>query len=102
MVATLGNWKFWVYVAFIGLAMSLTVRIIAEAVQGESRNHDYLVGQIEALDKRITKLETSTHPSTMKRYTSEDAAHDKAAIYLEIGKLRQQMRELHESKKATN
>ena len=81
MVATFGNWKFWAYVAFIGLAMSITVRIIAETVQGETKNHEYLVGQIDALDKRLTKLEASSHPATSKRYTSDDASHDRAAIY---------------------
>ncbi len=96
MVRAMQDWKTWVLIIVIGLTMSVTVRIIAETTSGHNQQVAELVGHVDALEERILKLETSQHPSTTKRYTSEDAARDKAAIYKEIGKLQERLK--HEPK----
>jgi len=82
------NWKNYLAAAVIALVMAVTVRVVSEISSGQGEAIERLQGRLDALDKRLTKLETSTHPATTKRYTSDDAARDKAAIYQEIGKLK--------------
>jgi hypothetical protein len=53
--------------------MSITVRIIAENTSGHHAELQLLEGRFEQLDSRLLKVETRTHPSTLKRFTSDDA-----------------------------
>jgi hypothetical protein len=67
------DYRFWIYVAVIGLTMSLTVRLIAEATSTDARKIEFLDGQLDILNNRLIKLESKSHPATSKRFNSDDA-----------------------------
>ena len=74
------DYKFWVFVAVIGLVMSVTVRLIAESVSGDSRKAEFIEGQLSVLNDRMIKLESKTHPATSKRFNSDDADRQETRI----------------------
>ena len=68
------DYRFWFYVAVIGICISITVRIISEAASGETKKIEYIEGQLSVLNDRLIKIESKSHPATSKRFNSDDAS----------------------------
>lgn len=81
--------RHWLTAAGIALVIAVIVAVIVRAVgehnnvwhQQQAVDINYLRGQIDMLTKRVEDLENSRTAATAKRYTSDDAARDRAAIY---------------------
>ena len=78
------DWRAWALMALIGLLISVSVRLVAEATSSDRQ-------RIVAIEDRLDRLERSRHPSTTKRYTSDDAARDQARIAEELGAIKQRL-----------
>ena len=68
----------------MGILIAVTVRITAEAASGDGE-------RMAAMEDRLARLEASKHPSTTKRYTSDDAARDQARIAQELGAIHERL-----------
>lgn len=67
------TFRFWIFVAVIGLSMSVTVRIISEMASGDARKYDFLEGQVNIINERLIKIESKSHPATSDRFTRHNA-----------------------------
>ena len=83
MVSVLKDWRFWVATMCVSLCVAMLVRVTAEMISGADKNEKLMMlleGELDALDKRVTKIETKQHPASAKRYTSDDAKRDKKEL----------------------
>ena len=75
------NHQYIIAACLVALVMAVTVRLVAESLSGHSDQVKNLAGNVDAIEHRLRDLEDGKRAATAKRYTSEDAARDRAAIY---------------------
>jgi hypothetical protein len=81
MRETMKDYKFWVPTVFIAALITLSYRTSIELLTGNTQKIEV---EHAAIYDRLERLELSKTPATMKRYTSDDAAKDKAELLAEI------------------
>jgi hypothetical protein len=89
MRETMKDYKFWVLTMFIAALIPLSYRTSIELLTGNTQR---IEAEHAAIYDRLERLELSKTPATMKRYTSDDAARDKAEMLAEM-KLIQNLRD---------
>jgi hypothetical protein len=89
MRETMKDLKFWALALFIAALILLSYRTAVELLTGNTAK---IEAEHAAIYDRLERLELSKTPATMKRYTSDDAAKDKAELMAEI-KLIQKLRD---------
>lgn len=77
----LSDWKVWVFAAFVAVMIVAAFRVSVDLLTGQS---DKIEKEHIAFEDRLTRLELSKSPATQKRYTSDDAARDKAELLMRI------------------
>ena len=65
------SWPYLVTAVVVALVVSVTVRLSAEAMSGQSQELERLRGEHRALALRLERLETKQHPATGKRFTMD-------------------------------
>ena len=55
----------------VALVVSVTVRLAAESMSGQTNELERLRGEHRAMALRLERLETKQHPSTARRFTMD-------------------------------
>jgi len=87
MKEQLRDWKTWALMAFIALLISVTIRMSYEVFSGNDEHVKETQRTHAIFDDRLTRLELGKVASTAKRYTSDDAARDKAELIAHINRV---------------